>query len=124
MTTRSLVSLICDPLRRYKRTSKEFPALFLSFCLISLLFSPPTLSSVVFFYLSLTRVSSQRSFLFSYTFFFFCPPPFLTRSPLLLALRSHSSFFLPPVSLLLKRSPPVSLSLFLFLTVVHDFPAD
>lgn len=96
---------------RYTHTSREFPALFLSFSLIWLLFSPPTLSSVVFFYLSLTLVCSQCSSLY----------PVSHLSPLL-PCSLFSLMFLPSVSLLLKWSLPVSLSV--FPPVVHDFPAD
>lgn len=77
MTTRSLVSLICDPLWRHKHTSREFPAPFLSFCLIQFLSSSPLLCH----FPPLCPLAP-----------FFCLPLFLTLSPLLFTLGSHFSF--------------------------------
>lgn len=111
MTTRSLVSLICDPLWRHKHTSREFPAPFLSFCLIRFLSSSPLLC----YFPPLASSSSSRTF--------FLPPS--VPHPLSSPLRSwFSLFFLLSVSLLHNRSPAASLSLFLFPTVLPDFPAD
>ena len=98
-------------------TSGKFHALFFSLRLVSLLFSPSRLSSVVFFLLPVSNSSLLSALLFVLSH----RPPLLSCS-----LYNFLLIFLARVfaSQTISSCVPVSLSLSLFPTVIHDLPAD
>ena len=116
MTTRSLVSLICDPLRRHQHFREISCSFFLSSPRLSPLLSFSTLLCCFF-----SSTVSNSSLLSALLFVLSHRPPLLSCS-----LYNFLLIFLARVfaSQTISSCVPVSLSLSLFPTVIHDLPAD
>lgn len=119
MTTRSLVSLICHPLRRHKHTSGEFPAPFLSLPHLAPVLSFFTLLRRFLLFLLSSRLLSALFFALLHLLLYLLSP--LLSSPAVFTT-SHLSFSL--LCLCCSSDRFLRHCLSLFPTVIHDLPAD